>query len=322
MADGVRGGVGGVSFDRDSWRFDCEPSLTDTQMVEFCREGFLLLPGVIPDEVNARARDWLDGSIAPEPAWVPAGMTDEDLARIRASHEPSTIFLEEWFYRGVLLDPTVAGIMRSLLGRTVGLPVLASLHRVDCPEEAGGWHYDFDSVFGPELRFVEVFYFPQDTPPELGPTEVLPASPFERRRVDDESATVATAGPAGTIGIHHQSILHRRGPSTASGPRRMLKYSYWRTTAPSRNWVREPDFDLPRADFGGHGAAMYAAHIYKWLCGEGDDYRVIGSQAWPAITTNQVGAPYGFGLQRGYLPDWRKDNGDGYALPTSDRRRP
>ena len=33
-------------------------------------------------------------------------------------------------------------------------------------------HQDADCLFGPELNFLEVFYFPQDTPAAAGPTEV------------------------------------------------------------------------------------------------------------------------------------------------------
>ena len=36
---------------------------------------------------------------------------------------------------------------------------------------------DADCIFAPELNFLEVFYFPQDTPMELGPTVRAPA-PF------------------------------------------------------------------------------------------------------------------------------------------------
>ena len=80
----------------------------------------------------------------------------------------------------VVLNTKVCGIMSSLLGPSVGLPILAIQHRVECPAELGGWHQDQDSVFGPELNFIEVFYFPQDTPPELGPTEILPGSHLHR----------------------------------------------------------------------------------------------------------------------------------------------
>ena len=37
-------------------------------------------------------------------------------------------------------------------------------------QAATGWHQDADCLFGPELNFLEVFYFPQDTPAEAGPT--------------------------------------------------------------------------------------------------------------------------------------------------------
>ena len=41
-----------MNFDRDAWIFDCEPTLKDSQVLEFCREGYLLLPGVVPEEIN------------------------------------------------------------------------------------------------------------------------------------------------------------------------------------------------------------------------------------------------------------------------------
>ena len=55
---------------------------------------------------------------------------------------------------------------------------------------------------------------------------------------------VLCAGPAGTLVVHHQSIMHRRAAVTVEQPRHMLKYNYWRTCAPRRDWVAEPAFDL------------------------------------------------------------------------------
>lgn len=302
-----------MQYDSQQRTFDCDPTLTDSQVLEFCRDGYLLLRGVVPDDINQRTRDYLEGKIPANPAWVPEAMTQQDLERIRASHEPSTIFLEDWFIEHVLLNPQLVGAMRSLLGREVGLPVLVSHHGTQCPQAAQGWHHDADHVFGPELNFLEVFYFPQDTPAELGPTEIAPGTHIGHcdRRLDD--AGVLADGPAGTLGIHHQSILHRRGASTATGLRHMLKYNYWRTVAPARDWITEPEFDPRTACFGGHNMARYVAHMFYWLCGKGDQYRVVGGQGWPWRTENQIGPSYGFGRTEGYLPDWRRDNPDGYA---------
>jgi len=293
--------------------FDCEPTLTDTQVLEFCKEGHLLLPGVVPEEINQRTRDYLEGKIPANPSFVPPGMTEEDMERIRASHEPSTIFLEDWFIEHVLLNKQLTGVMRALLGKNVGLPVLASHHKVECPADSQGWHHDADRVFGPELNFVEVFYFPQDTPVEMGPTEIVPGSHMQPTQRQPEDSGIMSDGPAGTLGLHHQSILHRRGKSTATGVRHMLKYNYWRTTPPQRDWIVEEDFDLHTAYYGGHNQSQYVAHMFYWMCGKGEEYRIIGGQGWPWSTANQIGPSYGFGTEGGYLPDWRKGNQDGYG---------
>ena len=125
--------------DDAKWTFDCEPTLTDTQVLEFCREGYLLLRGVVPEEINRRTCDYLEGKLPSNPSFIPAGMAVADLERIRGTHEPSGIFLEDWFLEHVLLHPQLTGAMRSLLGRNVGLPVLASHHAIECPQPAQAW---------------------------------------------------------------------------------------------------------------------------------------------------------------------------------------
>ena len=302
-----------MKYDKVNRTFDCAPTLTDTQVLEFCRNGFLLLRGVVGDEINQRTCDYLNGKIPANPSFIPEGLTNADLERIRNTHEPSTILLEDWYIEHVLLNPQLAGALRSLLGRNVGLPVLVSNHRVECPTSAQGWHHDADHLFGPETNFLEVFYFPQDTPLEMGPTELVPGSHIRLTQHDASEKGTPTDGPAGSLAIHAQNILHRRGESTAEGVRHMLKYSYWRTFPPNRDWIIEPDFDLQTAYYGGHGVARYIAHMFYWLCGKGDEFRIIGGQAWPWATENQIGPSYGFGRTEGYLPNWRQNNRDDYA---------
>ena len=313
-----------MKYDPSTRTFDSQPTLNDSQVLAFCRDGYLMLPGVVPDAVNQRSRDYLEGRTPANPSYMPKGMTEADIARIRGSHEPSVIFLEDWFLEHVLLNPALTGVMRSLLGPNVGLPVLASHHRSQCPGQAQGWHHDADRVFGPELEFVEVFYFPQDTPIELGPTEIVPGTHHRMTRREPDDGGVFANGPAGTLGIHHQSILHRRGTSTATGVRHMLKYIYWRTEDPKRDWVREEEFDTESAYYGGHASAIYTAHMFYWMCGKGDQFRVVGGQGWPWSTKNQIAPSRGYcdgegvDSQRGgrgrYVPDWR-GNDDNYAYP-------
>jgi hypothetical protein len=302
-----------MRYDESNRTFDCEPTLTDSQVLQFCKDGFLLLEGVVPNDTNERSCEWLDGKRQANPTFVPEGMEQADLDRIRATHEPSTIMLEDWFIRDVLLNEQLGGALRSLLGRNVGLPVLVSYHPTECPGDAQGWHYDADHVIGPEVNYLEVFYFPQETPVELGPTEVIAGSHLRPISADGSQAGLPLAGPAGTLGIHMQSIIHRKGPSTATGVRRMLKYNYWRTSAPQRDWKVEPDFDFEQAQYGGHGVARYVAHMMYWLCGRGDEFRIVGGQAWPWRSANQIGTSYGYDASSGYLPNWRRPTHDDYA---------
>ncbi len=303
-----------MNYDKVARTFDCEPSLTDNQVLDFCRDGFLVLEGAVDDETNQRTCDFLNGEMPANPSFIPEGLTNEDLERIRnSSNEQSTLLLEDWFNENVILNPQVAGALRSLLGKDVGLPVLTSKHTGEHPGPAGAWHHDADCVFGPEVNFLELFYYPQDTPLELGPTEVLPGSHIGPTHREAEDKGVVTAGPAGSLVIHSQSILHRKSESTAKGVRHMLKYSYWRTVPPERDWIVEPDFDFHTADYGGHRVARYVAHMLYWLCGRGDQFRIIGGQAWPWKSVNQIGPSYGFGRTEGYLPNWRKNNSDDYA---------
>ena len=59
--------------------YDCEPTLTDQQVIEFCQKGFIILEAVVPDEVNRRVSDFLDD---------------------HTHLEPVEILAEDWFVEG------------------------------------------------------------------------------------------------------------------------------------------------------------------------------------------------------------------------------
>ena len=140
----------------------------------------------------------------------------------------------------------------------------------------------------------------------MGPTGIVPQSHFRPMGWHAGDKGISTAAPAGSLIIHHQSILHRKGESTAKGVRHMLKYNYWRTVPPERDWIVEPDFDFQSAYYGGNGVARYIAHMFYWLCGKGDEFRTIGGRAWPWAHPNQISPSHGFGKPEGYLPNWKQ----------------
>ena len=92
--------------------FDCPPTLTDQEVLEFCKNGYLILKAVVPDEINRRTLGFLDE---------------------HPSNEPMEILNEDWFVDAVIKNPQAAGAVRSLLGPNFELPRLISNHRVKCP---------------------------------------------------------------------------------------------------------------------------------------------------------------------------------------------
>lgn len=265
--------------------YDCAPTMNDTQVLEFCKRGFLLLKSVIPDETNRQSIEYVED---------------------RPGIEPSEILQEDWFVNSVILNPDAAGAMRSLLGKNFGLPILMSSHRVECPMPAQEWHTDGGSVYGPELDYLQVFYLPQDSPRDLGPTELLPGSHFlysdrdYMRHLGRVKGSVYAEAPAGSILITNYAIWHRRSESSGTGIRHNLKYNYFRTVSPQRDWVKEPDFDLVTADYKA-AAPTYrqqfrdcydVAEMLMWLRGEHDKYRTIGGQGWP-MPGHRIDRPFG-----------------------------
>ena len=250
--------------------YDCEPTLTDADVMDFCREGHLVFEAVVPEEINQRTCDFL--------------LHDE---------VTENLLEEDWFVDNVLLSPPVAGAVRSLLGRNFKLtmPFIFN-HLSEEPQEAQGWHRDGSSHYGPELDSLQVFYYPQDTPQELGPTEILPGSHFlyggfsAMEHYRNFKGVMSTAAPAGSIFVTAYPVWHRRGKSTSNGRRNLLKYWYTRTVPPLCDWITDPDLEMShafhRTDFNidqrdAHRAMDDAAEMFYWLCGKHDEFRAWSS---------------------------------------------
>ena len=279
---------------------DCEPTLTDRDVIDFCKAGYLVLEGVVPDAINRKAIQYLN--------------------EVDDSFEPTPIMGQAWFVENVLQNPRAAGAVRSLLGRDFALPVIISNHRGALPSAAQGWHRDGGSIHTHELEYLQVFYCPEDCPLASGPTEVLPGSHFMRLKATmmanfgQIAGAVRLAAPAGSIFLTVYSIWHRRSAATARATpenpfRNLLKYNYWRTTPPHRDWKVDPAFDFSTVDFNLPGApfeqfqgGIAAAKMFCWLSGLEDQYQKRGGQGWPVVPTVQDGVE-----QMGLPPALRKD---------------
>lgn len=265
---------------------DCKATLTDSQVLEFCKNGYMLFKGVVPEEINRKTTQYCD---------------QDDY------YEPTGILNEGWFIDNVILNRVVAGAVRSLLGRDFHLPILMSNHRMKAPYPQHTWHVDGNFDFGHELKYLQVFYYPQDTPLEMGPTQILPGSHLVRNKahfmahLGGIAGKVSATAPAGSIFITAYQIWHRRGRATAEGMRNMLKYFYWRTTPPHRDWNIEKDFDFARVDYASpieplveqFSSDIKVAKMFLWLCGEYEKFQNLGGQSWP-LPAHRNDTPYGY----------------------------
>ena len=266
--------------------YDCPPTLNDTQVLDFCKQGFLMLDGVVPAEINARTVEYLQAH---------PGM------------EPTAILREDWFLHNVIVNPHVAGAVRSLLGPHFGLPGLMSNHRVQTPSPSQQWHRDGGSLPGPKLNYLQVFYLPQACTRADGPTELLPGSHqlFNQARamahLGQLRGTYYAAASAGSVFLTAYNIWHRRSAASATGLRNLLKYNYWRTTPPARDWIEEPGFNPKTVDYTVEKLQLReqfqdcfdAAELFFWLSGRAQEYHIMGGQGWP-LPANHLDGPYGF----------------------------
>ena len=275
--------------------YDCPATLTDSQVVDFCRRGYVMLEAVVPDEVNQRVVEWLDRK------YHETG--GEDFRQV------GDLANQEWFHEGVLRNPQATGAMRTLLGADYEEPNWMTWFRSEGPSPANQWHVDGGSQFGPEVNVLKWFYYPTDNPLEKGPTEFITGSHHVFNQVrfmahyDSIRGIWRSAAPAGSIFVTAYQLWHRRCKCTSDGVRYMLTSSAWRNSSPQRDWATEDNFDIERADFaideprfGEQLRATWdAARMYCWLCGQIDDFQRRPGPTWPGVLADRprYGLPSG-----------------------------
>jgi hypothetical protein len=88
------------------------------------------------------------------------------------------------------------------------------------------------------------------------------------------------------------SIWHRQSEKIDQSTRNLLKWEFWRTAPPKRDWIVDPDFDFAGADYSYTNpyfagatrkwqSVLRVAEMFYWLCGKKDEYNVVGGSGWP-----------------------------------------
>ena len=200
--------------------------LSDRQMQEFIRTGYVTAHTSLPDEFHASICQQTDALLGAEP-----NPGNNLLPRI-----PDLATM--------LADPAVRGALTSILGPGYLLDDHRYCHANQPGSEAQTLHQDGGSQGDHRTRKVLLLYYPQDTPERMGPTGVLPGSQYYRQR-PEEIVMQPVTGNAGTVTITHYELWHGATANRARRPRYLMKFLLHRMEepqAPSWNAI-EPEWD-------------------------------------------------------------------------------
>jgi hypothetical protein len=176
--------------------------------------------------------------------------------------------------------PMVDGALRSLLGPDYYLHLHRHVH--DNPPGSKGQSLHKDSLYNSRFaadekrrhhrtRWLMLFYYPQDTPLELGPTAILPRSQYLNTERPQGVEELALCSEAGTVTIVHYDLLHRGMANTSDRMRYMVKFLFTRMTEPQApSW----DHHDPTWQATGDPQDAIWRHLWNW-------HRGVWDAAWP-----------------------------------------
>ena len=177
-------------------------------------------------------------------------------------------------------SPVVRGAVTSLLGEDFYTQPHRHCHFNQPGSTGQEMHQDGGTRWSHHTRRLLMFYYPQDTPIELGPTGIVPGSQYYATK---EGATIVdefpVIGNAGTTVLVDYDLFHRAMPNTTPRNRFMMKFLFARMSEP-----RAPSWHTESPEWPGNGDDDHRmfAHLWDWHHG-----RTSGPDASAASKTSE-----------------------------------
>ena len=248
--------------------------LNDEQVREFIANGFLRLTPDVDAGVHKRIEALLRYSVEQE-SWYGNNI----LSRIPQMYD-------------VLECPVARGALTSIAGPDYYLHPHRAVHSstpvedrslalsadVNAPpmgkgSRAGsGWHQDAQSPLSRARhhppRYLIGFYFPHETPIEMGPTRVQAGSHLYANPVAPHGVVLERVA-AGTFFLLHFDMVHAGFPNRTDQTRYMVKFVFTRTRHPDApSWRNaETEWRRPSACIPGFDAPAAWSYIWNWMRG-------------------------------------------------------
>ena len=173
----------------------------------------------------------------------------------------------------ILDDPNVEGALTSLLGADYYMQPHRHPHYNPPGSKGQGLHQDGGKRWSHHTRRLLVFYYPQDTPIELGPTGIVPMSHYYSTREGAEvSLEQPVVGKAGTVAFANYDLWHRAMPNSSEKRRYMMKFLYTRMSEPQEPTWANKDTDWANgAPVGPAEHQEMFRHLWNWHRGIEDN---------------------------------------------------
>jgi len=159
-------------------------------------------------------------------------------------------------------------------------PTLQFATDVDAPQMGQGsssgsaWHQDAQSPLARARhhlpRYLIGFYFPHDTPIEMGPTRMQAGSYLYANPVKPQAVILPDDIAAGAFFLVHFDMVHAGFPNRTSLDRYMVKFVFTRTDiAKTPTWNnQEPQWRRPEYCLVDYDLPEAWRHIWNWLRGK------------------------------------------------------
>ena len=219
--------------------------LTDDQMRTFIRDGYITVRPNLPREYHDEMFAKLDDIYETE-----GNPGNNLLPRI-----PELQLLYD--------DPVTRGALAGIMGDDYFLEPHRFVHYNQPHSKGQTLHKDSFTRRRHHTRWLVTFYYPQDTPLEMGPTGVVPGTQYTNVIPEDSyDREIGAAGDAGRVVIANYDIVHRGMPNHTDRKRYMVKFLFNRMGEPTA-----PSWDNEDAEWGNtngeYGGLL--SHAWDWF---------------------------------------------------------
>jgi hypothetical protein len=238
--------------------------LNDAQMRFFIRNGYMTVKTNLPESFHAEVFR------RTETVFEKEGNPGNNLL-------PRIPLVQEVFD-----DPSVKGALTSIFGPNYYLHPHRHCHYNPPGGKGQNMHKDSWTRRRHHIRWGMAFYYPQDTPEELGPTGVIPESQYYNAQPDQNGRKGETllCGEAGTVTIVHYDLWHRATPNRSDKKRYMMKFLFTRMEEPETpSWNNTQSDWEPVHD---EQDVMWR-HLWNWNAGRRNGNGASDSGLIPAL---------------------------------------